>query len=241
MSDALIVRRGGSGLSPNNAVIHVTSSTGSTITFTKGGVIAKTLGPEKQHISAEDSTVAEWYLPVGPSNYGTWTVTATLEGKTSSKAVSVSSNQQYDVELRYSVYIYREGVSGLAEGYSGIDGRYGISEGTVFDSPLGIVLKYPNDYWTIGPAVDLSKYSTFHVDLQVTADSSSHPYIGVSNTTTSGANGANFSYLAEWHATGAVSRQTVAIDVSALQIPGYIKACGYSPSEWTIFNMWFDF
>ena len=228
----------GAGLKDTDAVLVVTVPTGSTVTAAKGGV---TLTPT-MWVTAADPTLDCAIFSIKSSLFDAVSpVTATLEGKTSSKAVSVSSNQQYDVELRYSVYIYREGVSGLAEGYSGIDGRYGISEGTVFDSPLGIVLKYPNDYWTIGPAVDLSKYSTFHVDLQVTADSSSHPYIGVSNTTTSGANGANFSYLAEWHATGAVSRQTVAIDVSALQIPGYIKACGYSPSEWTIFNMWFDF
>lgn len=233
---------GSSSLSFGGALLCITAPIGSTITLIKNNLVVKVLYPKDSHVSSNDNTMAYWYYTIVSSNYGTWTITATLEEKTNSKSVVVSSNQQYDIELHYFVYIYKEGVSGLAEGYSGIDGRHGISGGTVFDSPLGIVLKYPNDYWTIGPAVDLSKYSTFHVDLQVTADSSSHPYIGVSNTTTSGANGAsNGSYLAEWHATGAVSRQTVAIDVSALQIPGYIKACGYSPSEWTIFNMWFDF
>lgn len=231
---------GSGGLSASDAILVVTVPTGSTVTATKGGV---TLTPT-MWVTAADPTLDCAIFAISASLFDAvnpWTVTATLGTDSSSNTVIIDSNNQYDLELRYSVYIYREGVSGLAEGYSGIDGRYGISGGTVFDSPLGIVLKYPNDYWTIGPAVDLSKYSTFHVDLQVTADSSSHPYIGVSNTTISGANGANFSYLAEWHATGAVSRQTVAIDVSALQIPGYIKACGYSPSEWTIFNMWFDF
>ena len=112
MSDALIVRRGGSGgLSANKAVIHVTAPAGSTITFSKGGVIVKTLGPEKSHVNARDNTLAEWYYAVGSSNYGTWTVTATLGTNSSSNTIIIDSNKQYDAILRYSwTLLPRDGI-----------------------------------------------------------------------------------------------------------------------------------
>lgn len=98
MSDAFLVRRGGSGgLSPNGAVIHVTAPVGSTISFAKGGVVAKVLGPEKSHVNADYNTLADWYYSVSSSNYGTWTVTATLSGNTASKTIKISTNEQYDL------------------------------------------------------------------------------------------------------------------------------------------------
>lgn len=104
MSDAFLVRRGGSGgLSPNSAVIHVTAPAGSTISFAKGGVVAKVLGPDKSHVKASDNSLAEWYYAISPINYGEWTVTASLSGDTASDTVTISTNKQYDLELSYHV------------------------------------------------------------------------------------------------------------------------------------------
>lgn len=100
---------GGGGLSPNSAVIHVTAPVGSTISFSKGGVVAKVLGPEKSHINADDATMADWYYSVSSSNYGTWTVTATLDADEASSTVTVSNNKQYDVELAYGLYFFKNG------------------------------------------------------------------------------------------------------------------------------------
>ena len=110
MGEAYILRRGGAGgLSPNNAVIHVTAPVGSTISFAKGGVTAKVLGPEKSHVNADDNTLADWYYSVSSSNYGTWTVTATLSGNTKSDTVTIDSNEQYDLSLSYHVpALYQE-------------------------------------------------------------------------------------------------------------------------------------
>ena len=94
----------GGGMSLNGAVIHVTAPAGSTITFSKGEVIVKALGPEKSHVNANDNTLAEWYYAVNSSNYGTWSIsTSTL-----SRTVSIDSNKQYDIALYY-LYLYKNG------------------------------------------------------------------------------------------------------------------------------------
>lgn len=110
MSDAYLVRRSGGsdGLSPDNAVIHVTAHTGSTISFTKGGIIVKTLGPDKSHILSTNSLSAEWYYSISSYNYGEWTITSTLDDVSKSKAISVNENKQYDVILS-TLYLFNYG------------------------------------------------------------------------------------------------------------------------------------
>lgn len=111
MSECIITRRGGSGgLSPNSAVIHVIAQAGSTITFTKGGVVAKTLGPDKSHVNAGDADKADWFYSVSPANYGEWTVTASLVNVGSgSYDVTVSAAKTYDVDISLGYLIYRNG------------------------------------------------------------------------------------------------------------------------------------
>ena len=111
MSLTLNMVGGAGGLSPNAAVIHVTAPVGSTISFSKGGIVAKVLPPEKSHVNAEDNTIAEWYYAVAPSNYGSWTVSAALNGGGSnSRSVSVSSAKQYDVSIPTPFYYVTAGV-----------------------------------------------------------------------------------------------------------------------------------
>ena len=98
MSDAIIVRRGSTGgLSPNLAVLHINALVGSTITLAKGGVTVNVLEASKGHISAKDIRLAEWYYSISPSNYGAWTVTASKDGTSVSRSVTVNSNMQYDL------------------------------------------------------------------------------------------------------------------------------------------------
>lgn len=111
MSDAFIMRRGGSGsFSPNNAVLHVNAPVGSTITLAKGGVTVKVLDASKGHTNAADSLLADWYYSVSPSNYGEWTVTASDGTSTTSSAITIDSIKQYDVELTYDLYIIKNGI-----------------------------------------------------------------------------------------------------------------------------------
>lgn len=109
MSDAYLVRRGGSGgLSANAAVLHVTATAGSTVSLAKGAVVTKVLGPGMAHVRSSDSTLADWYYAVSPANYGSWTVTATLGTDTQSVTVAISDNKQYDIDL-YTFYVYNQG------------------------------------------------------------------------------------------------------------------------------------
>lgn len=159
MSDAFLVRRGGSGgLSPNGAVIHVTAPAGSTISFAKGGVIAKVLGPDKSHVNSADSTLADWYYAVSPGNYGEWTVTAIRQSDqvTESKTVTVSENKQYDLKIIFKLYLFESG-TGLASGYTYRvnTNNYGTCTYTVNTSKI-----YLSNYiLTIKPAVDVTNYT----------------------------------------------------------------------------------
>lgn len=104
MSEALIVRRGGTGgLSVNSAVIHVNAPLGSTVSFSKSGVVVKTLAPGKGHVNADGET-ADYYYAINASSFGTWTMTASKTGETSvSETVTVFAANEYDVTLQYIV------------------------------------------------------------------------------------------------------------------------------------------
>ena len=103
MSEALIVRRGGTGgLSVNSAVIHVNAPLGSTVTFSKGGVVVKTLAPGKGHVNADGET-ADYYFSISPSNYGVWDVEASLDGASAGDSIEILTNSQHDVLIRYRV------------------------------------------------------------------------------------------------------------------------------------------
>ena len=111
MSEAFIVRRGGSGgLSAGGAVLHITAPAGSTITLKKGDVTVATLAAARGHTNASDTTLADWYYAIVSTNYGSWTATAARDGETASRTVTVDSAKQYDVFLAYNIYLIRDGV-----------------------------------------------------------------------------------------------------------------------------------
>lgn len=112
MGEAFIVRRGGAGggggMPLTNAVIHAKAPLGSTVTFSKGGVVVKSIGPDKAHPNS-DGEYADYYLSVSASNYGSWTMTATRGDYSTSGTVTVNANDQYDVLLRYIQYLFEDG------------------------------------------------------------------------------------------------------------------------------------
>lgn len=100
---------GGGGLSLNNAVIHINAPTGSSIMLSKGGVVVKVLDPSKAHINADNNEYADYYYAVSSNNYGTWTLTATLDEETADETITIDSNEQYDVALDYTFWLYKDG------------------------------------------------------------------------------------------------------------------------------------
>lgn len=86
------------GLSFRAAILHVSAPVGSTVTISKSGSTAKSLGPGKSHTNS-DSGNSEYYFSITPANYGTWTVTATNDSGIASMDVTVNTNEEYDVEI----------------------------------------------------------------------------------------------------------------------------------------------
>lgn len=228
MSDALIVRRGGGGLSPNNAVIHVNAPAGSTISFSIGGVVAKVLGPGKSHVNAEDNTLADWYYSVSPANYGTWTVTATRGGSTVSKTVSVSAANQYDLELLYGLYFIKDGIIQDAFSVTVPSGNNPLVVTSNYDG-LGYTRYYrPYNSSYYGAVVTCyspgnefpNSYSKLCVDYEIISCyvyvASDRPSCGFGKANTANSASDWFANQELAQSTGAVSRATLELDVSDL-------------------------
>ena len=178
MGDAFITRRGGGGgLSPNNALIHVNAPLGSSISFSKGGVTAKILDPSKGHANV-DGKSADYYYSVSTSNFGDWTITATLSDDSTSDTVTVDTVKQYDVELSYFLYLYKYGnertsvtggwVAASGPAYSG--GASATNTPTLTREEFALYATQPkNSGGSIRPAnsFDITPYSTFHGEIRV--------------------------------------------------------------------------
>ena len=128
MGEAFIIRSGtGAPLSINAAIIHANASLGSTVKFSKDGVIVKTTSPTYGHPNVDGSTI-DYYYTIYPGSYGTWTVTATKGSDATSETVTINSNKQYDVKLLYGNYLYRNGTQ--ASGLTAV--RYGGGNGSAY-------------------------------------------------------------------------------------------------------------
>lgn len=153
---------GGGGLNFSNqkAVIHVSAEIGSTVTFKKEGIVVKELLPEQSHVTEEDLSLADYYFQVSASNFGSWTVEATLYEYIASETITVDAVEQYDIFLRYDKYLFNEG---RVDRYDwlrvGPDlENWSITDTIYIDSKSGA--SYSGLVAT--PAFDLSDYATVH-------------------------------------------------------------------------------
>ena len=177
MSDAYLVRRGGSGgLSANAAVLHVKAPAGCTVSFAKGGVVAKVLGPGKSHVNSADSSFADWYYAVTPGNFGSWTVTGANSEGSISQTVTVNAVKQYDVTVSFgrlywqgNEYVGVTGGWGAAQAYYD-GGNYSYRQLVITKNSGNIVLTSSNKNDTegcLGTAnkVELTRYNTLKVNV----------------------------------------------------------------------------
>lgn len=155
---------GGGGLNLNNALIHVNAPLGSTVEFAKGGVTVETILPAKAFPNVDGET-ADYYYSVSPSNYGIWTVAASLSGDSASETITVDSNKQYTVTLEYNLTLFKDGV--VASGYTITGGEYTPSYMRVTSSKNGLYFS---------PAIDLSMYARLEFD--ATTVSGNYPRVG---------------------------------------------------------------
>ena len=97
-----------SNFSTNNAILHVGAPYGSTITITDG-TTTKIKDYTQSYINNYDQNRADYYFPILSSEYGTWTVTSVLGTDSSSGTITINAIREYDIELDYRYYLYKEG------------------------------------------------------------------------------------------------------------------------------------
>ena len=216
-----------SGEAAPYAVIGVTYPSGSTCTCTNG---SKTL------TAKDTSGKAIFVIP----SAGTWTVKAVKGSQSASKAVSITAEGQIaTVTLTYRLYIFKNG-SGLTAGYSVAGTGGNVSNANISwsgDSSSGGISMY------IKPAVMLKDYTKLCVDFECSYNNGGNYGMGfgVGKDAAASSMITNTSWTAKVTSTaqGAIARNTVQCDISALTDSEYIKIVGaYSAGK--VYNIWLE-
>ena len=224
MGEAFITRRGGG---TPYAAIGVTYPSGSVCTCTNGTLM----------LTAKDTTgKALFVIP----SAGTWTVKAVSGSKSTSKTVSITAEGQVaTVTLTYELYIFKSG-SGLTAGYSVAGSGGNVSNANIRwsgDSSSGGISMY------IKPAVMLKDYTKMCVDFECSYNYGGNYGMGfgVGKDAAASSMITNTSWTAKVISTaqGAIARNTVQCDISALTDSEYIKVVG-SYSAGKIYNIWLE-
>lgn len=215
------------------AIIGVTYPEGSVCTCSNGSVA----------LTAKDTSgKALFVIP----SAGTWTVTAVSGSKSKSKEISITAEGQVEtVTLTYAFFIFESG-SGLTSGYSiesivnNITSAPTVSSDTISwtgDLSSGGVAFY------IAPAVAVSGYTKLCVDFECSYNYGGNYGMGfgVGTDAASGLMLTNTNWTAKVTSTaqGAIARNTVQCDISALTDSEYIKVVG-SYSAGKIYNIWLE-
>ena len=216
-----------SGEAAPYAVISVTYPSGAICTCTNG---SKTL-------TAKDTTgKALFVIP----SAGTWTVKAVKGSKSKSKAVSITAEGQVaTVTLTYELYIFKSG-SGLTAGYSVAGSGGNVSNANISwsgDASGGGRSMY------IRPAGMLKDYAKLCVDFECSYNNGGNYGMGFGVGTDAATSSmiTNTSWTAKVTSTaqGAIARNTVQCDISALTDSEYIKIVGaYSAGK--VYNIWLE-
>lgn len=216
-----------SGEAAPYAAIGVTYPSGSTCTCTNG---SKTLKAK------DTSGKALFVIP----SAGTWTVKAVKGSQSKSKAVSITAKGQVEtVTLTYRLYIFKNG-SGLTAGYSVAGTGGNVSNANISwsgDSSSGGISMY------ITPAVSLNNYTKLCFDFECSYNYGGNYGMGfgvgkdaAASTTI---NNTNWTAKVTSTAQGAIARNTVQCDISALTDSEYIKIVGiYSAGK--VYNIWLE-
>lgn len=216
-----------SGSAKAFAVIGVTYPSGSTCTCTNG---SKTL------TAKDTSGKAIFVIP----SAGTWTVKAVSGSKSTSKTVSITAEGQAEtVTLTYEFFIFKSG-SGLTSGYS-VNGTVGnVSNASISwsgNSESGGI------YVHIKPAVALKDYTKLCFDFECSYNWGGDYGMGFGVGTDAEASMkismTNWTAKVTSTAQGAIARNTVKCDISALTDSEYIKIVG-SYSAGKVYNIWLE-
>lgn len=190
------------------------------------------------------NTSGSWTFKANEVGY--YTVKAVSGSKSTSKAVSITTEGQVEtVELAYGLYIFKNG-SGLTSGYSiKSNSNSMISAPTVSSDTISWTgdLSSGGVAFYIDPAVALSGYTKLCVDFECSYNYGGNYGMGfgVGTDAASGLMLTNTNWTAKVTSTaqGAIARNTVQCDISALTDSEYIKVVG-SYSAGKIYNIWLE-
>lgn len=105
---------GGGGPTSADALLIVKAPSGSTVTATKGGT---TLSPTLWTTAADANFECALFV-IGSALFdaqNAWTVTASLGTNTASDTVIINSNKQYDLELSFSLWLFKAGSGAVVQ------------------------------------------------------------------------------------------------------------------------------
>lgn len=223
-----INRIGGSGgVSESNAILMAHVPTGSTVTASKSGVI---LTP-KMWVSGStaDEDVAMFiFSPAQFDSTTPWTITATDGMDTPSDTVLITSNKEYETELSFATYLYKDGdqYSSTTGGWGG-NGTYTLSASYI-DVPLAS--GGDNVNVRTNAKIDLTDYATLYFEwdgsIQIgTGGTNLTMWVAssqISNNGISAPSGATIQNQVGNSQTGTITLGTSQLDVSNLSGEYYI-------------------
>lgn len=224
----------GKGITNVAGVIRVSYPANSTL------VITGTSSGKQFAKDTNTTSSAKAYIFLAPIGDASYTLTATnTAGKTVSKKVYVAKDQVQSVVLVYELYIFKSG-SGLTAGYSVAGSGGNVSNANISwsgDSSSGGISMY------IKPAVVLKDYTKLCVDFECSYNWGGDYGMGFGVGTDAAAattiNNTNWTAKVTSTAQGAIARNTVQCDISALTDSEYIKIVGaYSAGK--VYNIWLE-
>lgn len=215
-----MVGGGGGGLSSTDALLRVQAPAGSTVTITKGS----TTKTDQGHENADDNTVYDYYFIIHQSQFDSttpWTVTATLGDKSATKTVTINAASEYDLSLRYRLYLYNRGVietditGGLSNSGYVYDGQ-SLAAATFNTDNIYFSSSVPRGVGTVNN-IDLTEYRTLYFCGKAGTSNTRHPWVQVTQwksfrTSTS----------AVFLSIGSNTETTVSVDISSLSGGYYI-------------------
>lgn len=231
MLEAFVTRRGGTGggMSLSKPLIHVNAPLGSTVEFSFGGIVVKSI-PAAKAFANIDGETADYYLSVRDT--GTWTVTATLGTDTKSDTVTIDSNKQYDVDLYYTWYLYHQGDkrTSITGGWSATK----TASGLYFDTSY-ITVTAGNSMVMAGTEnkVDLTGKATLYMSMTASS-SGNNARMGIASSRITSDDNYTSQVKKQSYSPGSY---TLSLDIRSYQGSYYVLFSGYQ-ATFNIIDIW---
>ena len=232
IGDGIVLGAGG-----ETASIIVTAPTGSTVTCTTPGGIVLTA-----------TEVSGTWTFTKLKVYGTYTVTATNGTKTATQDVLVDSATQYDIELEYKLWLYKDGdeCENITGGWVGTDGGYYASGNYTsgVKTANSLLLDGSTDggydkYLGTNYAIDFTNYSVLKCERIAVTANESHPTIRVLGDNGRFCGSSNIIVIAG----GTISNQVEILEADVSSVTGahyVVVACTSSSGKGYVYKVWLE-